>query len=296
MVDDLIKDKENSRRRMLEQAAGISIYKTRKREAKLKLDATEQDLARIEDLLFEINNQLKTLESQAKKAQKYYEIKKEYREVSIELAKAALEGFNITFKDLNEKQETETDKRVALEAEIATKEAAIEVEKTGFIEREKELHDMQHSFNELVQNVRTKENEKNLATQRLQYLNERQTNLTEFLNKATGQIGGIEESISFTQKQIGEEETSLAELNGQVEELRSQVDARRTVADEKRAAVNSLRMAHQQVQRSQFDAEKKVAIADASIQNIERAVHQVEEEKTQRNQQIKDMEAGIESS
>ena len=52
---------------MLEQAAGISIYKTRKREARLKLDATEQDLARIEDLLFEINNQLKTLESQAKK-------------------------------------------------------------------------------------------------------------------------------------------------------------------------------------------------------------------------------------
>jgi chromosome segregation protein len=51
MVDDLIKDKENSRRRMLEQAAGISIYKTRKKEAKQKLDATEQDLARIEDLL-----------------------------------------------------------------------------------------------------------------------------------------------------------------------------------------------------------------------------------------------------
>src|SRR5213082_3146345 len=80
MVDDLIKDKDNSRRRMLEQAAGISIYKTRKKEAKSKLDATEQDLARIEDLLFEINNQLKTLENQAKKEQKYFEIKKEYRE------------------------------------------------------------------------------------------------------------------------------------------------------------------------------------------------------------------------
>jgi chromosome segregation protein len=92
MVDDIIKDKENSRRKMLEQAAGITIYKTRKKEAKLKLDATEQDLARIEDLLFEINNQLKSLESQAKKAEKYFEIKKEYKEVSIELAKAALEG------------------------------------------------------------------------------------------------------------------------------------------------------------------------------------------------------------
>src|SRR6478672_2581397 len=134
MVDDLIKDKDNSRRRMLEQAAGISIYKTRKKEAKQKLDATEQDLARIEDLLFEINNQLKTLENQAKKAQKYYEIKKDYREISIELAKAALEGFNITFKELNEQHDSETDKRIALEAEIATEEASIEQERVGFIE------------------------------------------------------------------------------------------------------------------------------------------------------------------
>src|SRR5690606_32516813 len=44
MVDDIIKDKDGSRRRMLEQAAGISIYKTRKKEAKQKLDATQQDL------------------------------------------------------------------------------------------------------------------------------------------------------------------------------------------------------------------------------------------------------------
>jgi hypothetical protein len=107
MVDDIIKDKENSRRKMLEQAAGITIYKTRKKEAKLKLDAAEQDLARIEDLLFEINNQLKSLENQAKKAEKYFEIKKDYKEVSIELAKAALEGFNITYRDLNQQQQEE---------------------------------------------------------------------------------------------------------------------------------------------------------------------------------------------
>src|SRR3954454_18353632 len=131
MVDDIIKDKENSRRKMLEQAAGITIYKTRKKEAKLKLDATEQDLARIEDLLFEINNQLKTLESQAKKAEKYFEIKKDYREVSIELAKAALEGFNLTFKELSEQHETESDKRAKLDADIALEEAKLEEEKVA---------------------------------------------------------------------------------------------------------------------------------------------------------------------
>src|SRR3954449_4093448 len=153
MVDDIIRDKENSRRRMLEQAAGITIYKTRKKEAKAKLDATENDLNRIEDLLFEIQNQLKTLENQAKKAEKYYEIKKDYKEISVELAKASLEGFNDTYRELNEQQEAETDKKIRLEAEIATQEAEIEQDKVGFIEKERALQSMQHEFNDLVQKV-----------------------------------------------------------------------------------------------------------------------------------------------
>jgi chromosome segregation protein len=172
MVDDIIKDKENSRRKMLEQAAGITIYKTRKKEAKLKLDATEQDLARIEDLLFEINNQLKSLENQAKKAEKYFEIKKEYKEVSIELAKAALEGFNITYRDLNHQQQEEVDKRIELETAIAGEDAALEAEKLAFVEKEKALQAMQHAYNDMLDKVRSKENEKNLSNQKLVFAKE----------------------------------------------------------------------------------------------------------------------------
>jgi chromosome segregation protein len=289
MVDDLIKDKEGSRRRMLEQAAGISIYKTRKKEARLKLDATEQDLARIEDLLFEINNQLKTLESQAKKAEKYYEIKRDYREISIELAKAALEGFNLTYRDLNEQQEAETDKKIKIDAEIATEEAALEQEKLGFIEKEKQLQTMQHSFNDLVQSVRSKENEKNLAVQRLEYLKEKETNLKDFLQKAEGQIKGIEESIEFSQLQIKDEEKNLSGIHSQLEHLRGEVDRQRAILDEKRSIVNILRTDFQQVQRSQFEAEKKVAVADTSIQNLQRAIQQIEDEKAQRDFQRKQL-------
>jgi chromosome segregation protein len=285
MVDDLIKDKDNSRRRMLEQAAGISIYKTRKKEAKQKLDATELDLARIEDLLFEINNQLKSLESQAKKAEKYHEIKKEYREVSIELAKAALEGFNLTYKELNEQQESETDKKIRLEAEIAGDEAALEQEKLGFIEKEKALQSMQHGFNELVQTVRTKENEKNLSAQRLEYLKEKETNLQEFLQKAEGQLKGIDESIAFSNKQVHEETRNLYQLNEQLQQYQNYVTQTREVLDEKRQTLDSLRSEYQQVQRRQFDAEKNVAVADTSIQNLQRTIGQIEEEKKQREDQ-----------
>ena len=290
MVDDIIKDKENSRRKMLEQAAGITIYKTRKKEAKLKLDATEQDLARIEDLLFEINNQLKSLESQAKKAEKYFEIKKDYKEVSIELAKAALEGFNVTYRDLNQQQQQEVDKRIELETSIAKEDAALEQEKLAFIEKEKALQQMQHSFNEMLDKVRNKENEKSLASQRLQHLKERKVSLDEFLLKAAGQTSGLEESIAFTGNQITDEQAKLNQLELNLESLKLAVEEKRKVYDDQRSAVDTLRRENQTIQRNQFDAEKKVAVADTSIQNIQRSINQLQEEKTHRLSQIKQLE------
>jgi chromosome segregation protein len=290
MVDDIIKDKENSRRRMLEQAAGITIYKTRKREAKLKLDATEQDLARIEDLLFEINNQLKTLESQAKKAEKYYEIKKEYREISIELAKAALEGFHITYQDLNEQQKLETDKRTALDAEIATEDASLEKEKAAFIEKEKALQIQQHSFNEINNSVRESENKRNLSAQRLQYLNERESSLKDFLLKAEGQLKGIDESIQFTKQQVEDEEIKLQEQKANLETLKKNAEEKRNVFDEKRKSVDVLRQSQMLLQRNHFDAEKKVAVADTSINNLLRSISQVEEEQKQRVEMLANLE------
>ncbi len=290
MVDDIIKDKDNSRRRMLEQAAGISIYKTRKKEAKLKLDAAEQDLARIEDLLFEINNQLKSLESQAKKAEKYFEIKKEYKEVSIELAKAALEGFNITYHELNEKQKAEVDKRIELETAIAKEEAALEQEKLELVEKEKSLQQMQHAFNEMLDAVRNKENEKSLTGQRLQYLKERETGLNEFLQKASGQLTGLDESIQFTSKQIEEAEGQLKDFESKLAELKNEVEEKRRVFDEKRSRIDELRRDNQSIQRNQFDAEKKVAVADTSILNLQRTIGQVQEEKAYRQSQLQQLE------
>ena len=291
MVDDIINDKENSRRKMLEQAAGITIYKTRKKEAKLKLDATEQDLARIEDLLFEINNQLKSLESQAKKAEKYFEIKKEYKEVSIELAKAALEGFNITYRDLNEQQQHEVDKRIELETAIAKEDAVLENEKLAFVEKEKALQQMQHAYNEMLDKVRSKENEKNLATQRLQHLKERKANLDDFLQKAGGQLKGLEESIGFTGTQINDEQVKLEELEEKLQHLKDAVEDKRRIFDDKRSSIDGLRKENQAIQRNQFDAEKKVAVADTSILNLQRTIAQIQEEKSQRQAQLKQLEA-----
>ncbi len=289
MVDEIIKDKENSRRRMLEQAAGISIYKTRKKEAKSKLEATENDLNRIEDLVFEINNQLKTLENQAKKAEKYFEIKKEYREVSLELAKAALETFNLNYKNYTQQQDETVNSKLQIETTIATDEAALEQEKLEFVTQEKALQSLQSIFNELVQQVRTTENEKSLAQQRIHYLKEREKGLNEFMQKADGQQVALTESIQFTTTQQADEQIILQTLHTDFEQLQQAVEQTRIVLNNQREELDTLRAENTQVQRNQFEAEKKVAVADTSIQNIQRTIQQLTDENENRAKQLQQL-------
>lgn len=286
MVDDIIKDKDGSRRRMLEQAAGISIYKTRKKEAKLKLDATQQDIARIEDLLFEIGNNLRTLESQARKAERYFQIKNEYRVVSIELAKASLEQFNEQYKELNEQHDKETDRKLALDATLSTEEATIEKQKLTLTAREQELTSLQKQFNELINRIRQLESDKKLASQRMEHLRERERNIREFLQKADGQLQQLQDSLVFIETQTAEETTRLDAMKDQMETLRDLVDEKRAIFDEKKKVLEALRNEYQQKQRLVFDAEKKVAVADTSLTNLQRSIQHLREEQDQRHAQI----------
>ena len=182
------------------------------------------------------------------------------------------------------------DKRIELETSIAREEAALEQEKLGFIEKEKELQSMQHAFNETLDKVRTSENEKNLTAQHLLHLKEREKVLHDFLQKAGGQLSGLNESIQFTAKQIKEEETKLDEFGGTLVGLKTAVEDTRKVFDEQRNNIDEFRRQHQSLQRNQFNAEKKVAVADTSIQNLHRAILQIQEEKKQRQEQLHQLE------
>jgi chromosome segregation protein len=286
MVDDIIKDKDNSRRRMIEQAAGITIYKTRKKEAKAKLEATAQDLNRIEDLLFEISNQLKTLESQANKASRYFTIKEEYKKLSIELAKTALEDFNHSYKTLTAQYEAENDKKIQLDASVATLEAETEKQNFIFLEKEKLLQERQQAFNRLIEQLRHKENEKELITQKLHYLKEKHTSLQTSIQQASLQLNTIESSLQFTHQQIQEETEQLNICLQNTQQAETELANSRAFFDEQRKRIDAARSRHQTLQREQFEAEKKVAVSDSSIQNLQRSITQHSEEQKLRAQQI----------
>jgi chromosome segregation protein len=213
-------------------------------------------------------------------------VKAEYKEVSIELAKASLAQFNDQYRALNEQHGAETDRRAQLEAAVATGEAGIERQKVKMVEREQELNKLQKQFNELINRIRQLESDKKLATQRVEHLKEREKNLRDFLSGAGGQSQKLDESIAFSGKQVAEETAALEKIKSELESLRNNVDDKREAFDHKKRTLEQMRNDLQQRQRSQFEAEKKVAVADTSVMNLQRSIKHVEEERAQRANQI----------
>ncbi len=85
-VDQIISASPLQRREIIEEAAGIAKYRLRKAEALRKLDATEQNLTRVRDIIGEVKRQINSLDRQARKAEKYKKMKEELRFLELQVA------------------------------------------------------------------------------------------------------------------------------------------------------------------------------------------------------------------
>src|SRR3954468_4573949 len=150
MVDDILNDRDNSRRSLFEEAAGISKFKKRKKETLKKLEDTDTDLERVEDVLFEIEKNMKSLEKQAKQTETYYRIKEEYKQKSIQLAKVVVNKQKEQLQTIQKNIESENDRKTQLTVGVADKEAVIEKSKADLILKEKTLSSRQKAINEFV--------------------------------------------------------------------------------------------------------------------------------------------------
>src|SRR6187431_3267691 len=124
MVDEILNDKNNAIKMLFEEAAGISKYKIRKKQTLNKLEETDTDLNRVNDLLFEIERNLKMLESQAKKTERYYKLKEQYKELSTELSLFTIAIGKTTFEELQQEETRLLEEQILLDPRIDETEAA----------------------------------------------------------------------------------------------------------------------------------------------------------------------------
>lgn len=224
MVDDILNDKDNARRGLFEEAAGVSKFKIRKKETLRKLEGTDADLARVDDLLFEIDKNLKSLEKQAKQAEKYFQIKEEYKEFSVELAAKTVQKQTDLLKSLQKQVSDRNDAKIALNKQLSEKEAAIEKAKADLISQEKLLASRQRTLNEFVAKIRQYESDKKVKNERLHFLQDKSTSLNEqiSLDKQSSERAAF--SINSLTKEKEEAEKALQNFTRNLESLKSEFE------------------------------------------------------------------------
>ena len=136
-VAEIVSAKPDERRVLIEEAAGISKFKARRREAESKMNSTEQNLVRVNDVLGEIKRQISSLERQARKAAKYKRLQETLRVLELSLAKD--ERSELLGKENGAGAELQQfqDRVTGLEANLAERELAVENKRIALTEAEK---------------------------------------------------------------------------------------------------------------------------------------------------------------
>jgi chromosome segregation protein len=272
MVDDILNDKDNSRRRMFEQAAGISKYKARKKETLSKLESATADLDRIEDLLFEIDNNLKTLEKQAKRTRRYFEMREEYKHASTELALVKMNVLKTRYNSFQKQLTREEDAYRALEIEVHRLEAQLEREKKANIDKEKVLSERQKDLNELVGQIRSLEGDVRMHDQRLQFAQNSEVKLREEIRAAETRKAQFLEDIAHYRTELNAEKRVESRLQLELETAEQNLVQIRQSHGTIKTQLDEIIRQQQAIEREIFELEKQKAISQNHFQNIQAEV------------------------
>jgi len=269
MVDEIITNKEGSRRNLFEEASGISKYKLRKKQTFNKLKDTEADLERVEDLLFEIEKNLKTLENQAKKTERYYRIRDQYKSLSIMLASFRIAHFSESLAKIEEKEQVQQVEKSGISAQIDTLEASLQQHKLDSLNKEKNLSIQQKATNEYVSKIRTYESEKKIKNEQLKFQQDKETRVSEELERDRNQLNHVLYNIKRLSEEKFQEDETLQTIQSQLAELKETVDELRGQQGSARNELNELTNNNTKLQNQVYKAEKDLEILQIQQQALE---------------------------
>lgn len=123
MIDALLSDRPDERRELFEEAAGVGLYRDRRRSAERRLDETSIDLARLDDLISEVQSQVRSLSRQRRRAERHAELTSRRFQVEISLATREMAAWHDELAALDARLE-------ALKADVPTADEYIHLAET----------------------------------------------------------------------------------------------------------------------------------------------------------------------
>lgn len=286
MVKDILNDKDDSRKLLFEEAAGVAKYKIRKNQTLRKLEETQKNLSRVDDLLFEIEGNLKTLEKQAKKAEKYLELKARYRELSSQLAFLKIRHLNEQYESVAKQEQDTQEQIMGIQSTIARFEARILELQKEVVDREKALADSQRDLNAHIDHIKKIENTKSIRNERLRYLQQREFAIGQQMETEKGQLEKAEIFIRQAEGELEDLNRNLQQKEKAFEELTHRYNEARQKQQEQQqlleASTLALREAEQEV--SKLIREKE--IRQIRLESLRTELNRTEKEKAERTSDL----------
>jgi chromosome segregation protein len=237
-IGKIVNAKPEDRRLLIEEAAGIAKYKARKKESLRKMEATHGNLARLNDVIQEIERNLGSLERQAQKARQYKKYKEELLSQEMTWGRRKTRVLREQLEELRIQREAMEQELVALRAELQIAENAIEVDQVEQLTATKNAEELQTQVQSLSQELSQKQSALDLSRRRQEDLisqltgfqTEKETLLAQILEAETRLSGEeaeylvADETLARAVDDASNHETATLELRNQTREARIQTD------------------------------------------------------------------------
>ncbi|MFH0988912.1 MAG: chromosome segregation protein SMC [bacterium] len=162
MVETILSDRADERRRLFEEAAGVTKYKHRRREAYRRLESVQHDLTRVNDIVREVQKAVNSLERQAQKAERFNEFAQQLKELEMMLARREYASIVTKIAPLQEQLNVVVTEKNKIDVELSQEETLLDVLRTEMRELEDRLSELQTDATE--QQSRMHQLERTIAT------------------------------------------------------------------------------------------------------------------------------------
>ncbi len=225
-IGQIVSARPEDRRSIIEEAAGITKYKRRREAAERKMEATQQNLMRVADIVQELGKQLESLNRQARKAEKYKALRAEIRE--LELAQAASRYLELTaVRRAAEEQKTALDAEAQeIAARLGEVDRSIDAERVRLGEVERRAAELAQREHELESQERVSQVSVEAAARELEQIGERtraQASEVEALKSNAEALAAEREDLERQREELGAlggaDEARLAEAEVKIRDL-----------------------------------------------------------------------------
>jgi chromosome segregation protein len=210
-IDMILSSRPEDRRAVFEEAAGITKYKTQKREALRKLEATEANLLRIGDVIKEVKRQIGSLQRQAGKARRYQALHADLRVLETHHASKQLASLERDLAASREEIEGLIQTEKTTRTKIDNGEKALAEERAALDKIDAEIADSRAEVQRLESEIATHRN-------RIDFNRQRAQELAELIERARRDVADAENKRNHQAAQIKQTNTSIAEIEQHLKE------------------------------------------------------------------------------